>query len=60
MNKNIYLDNLINFSVNTYSNLYQNYINLSKCDINNEINKIKNNNSMNEKGVFIQYNYFEL
>ena len=60
MNKNIYLDNLINFSVNTYSNLYQNYINLSKCDINNEINKIKNNNSMNEKGVFIQYNYVEL
>jgi hypothetical protein len=60
MSKNIYLDNLVSFSTTTYSNLYQNYINQAKLDINNEISKLKNNNSINEKGVFIQYNYVEL
>ena len=60
MSKNIYLDNLVNFSSTTYSNSYQNFINLAKIDINNEISKLKSNNSINEKGVFIQYNYIEL
>ena len=60
MSKNIYLDNLVSFSTTTYSNLYQNYINQAKLDINNELSKLKNNNSINEKGVFIQYNYVEL
>jgi hypothetical protein len=60
MSKNIYLDNLVNFSSTTYSNSYQNFINLAKIDINNEINKLKSNNSINEKGVFLQYNYIEL
>jgi hypothetical protein len=60
MSKNIYLDNLVNFSSNTYSNSYQSFINLAKIDINKEISKLKSNNSINEKGVFIQYNYIEL
>jgi hypothetical protein len=60
MSKNIYLDNLVNFSTTTYSNYYNKFINLAKVDINNEINKLKSNNSINEKGVFIQYNYIEL
>ena len=60
MSKNIYLDNLVSFSSTTYSNSYNKFINLSKIDINNEISKLKNNNSINEKGVFIQYNYIEL
>jgi hypothetical protein len=60
MSKNIYLDNLVSFSSTTYSNYYDKFINLAKIDINNEINKLKNNNSINEKGVFIQYNYIEL
>jgi len=60
MSKNIYLDNLVSYSTTTYSNYYDKFINLSKIDINNEINKLKSNNSINEKGVFIQYNYIEL
>ena len=60
MSKNIYLDNLVSFSSTTYSNCYDKFINLAKIDINNEINKLKSNNSINEKGVFIQYNYIEL
>ena len=60
MSKNIYLDNLVNFSSTTYSNYYDKFINLAKIDINNEINKLKSNNSINEKGVFFQYNYVEL
>lgn len=60
MSKNIYLDNLVSFSSTTYSNSYNKFINLAKIDINNEISKFKNNNSINEKGVFIQYNYIEL
>ncbi len=60
MSKNIYLDNLVNFSSTTYLNCYDKFINLAKIDINNEINKLKSNNSINEKGVFIQYNYIEL
>jgi len=60
MSKNIYLDNLVSFSTTTYSNCYDKFINLAKTDINNEINKLKSNNSINEKGVFIQYNYIEL
>jgi hypothetical protein len=60
MSKNIYLDNLVSFSSTTYLNCYDKFINLSKIDINNEINKLKSNNSINEKGVFIQYNYIEL
>jgi hypothetical protein len=60
MSKNIYLDNLVSFSTTTYSNCYDKFINLAKIDIKNEINKLKSNNSINEKGVFIQYNYIEL
>jgi hypothetical protein len=60
MSKNIYLDNLVSFSMTTYSNCYDKFINLAKIDINNEIIKLKSNNSINEKGVFIQYNYIEL
>jgi hypothetical protein len=60
MSKNIYLDNLVDFSITTYANLYGQYIISSKNDILNEITKIKNNNSINEKGVFIPYNYIEL
>lgn len=60
MSKNIYLDNLVNFSSTTYSNCYDKFINLAKIDILNEINKLKSNNSINEKGVFFQYNYIEL
>ena len=60
MSKNIYLDNLVSFSSTTYSNCYDKFINLAKIDIKNEINKLKSNNSINEKGVFIQYNYIEL
>jgi hypothetical protein len=60
MSKNIYLDNLVDFSINTYNNLYGQYIISTKNDIQNEINKIKNNNSINEKGVFLPYNYLEL
>jgi len=60
MSKNIYLDNLVNYSTSTYSNYYDKFINLAKIDINNEIIKLKSNNSINEKGVFIQYNYIEL
>jgi len=60
MSKNIYLDNLVSFSSTTYSNCYDKFINLAKTDINNEINKLRSNNSINEKGVFIQYNYIEL
>ena len=60
MSKNIYLDNLLSFSSTTYSNCYDKFINLAKIDLVNEINKLKSNNSINEKGVFIQYNYIEL
>ena len=60
MSKNIYLDNLLRFSSTTYSNCYDKFINLAKIDLVNEINKLKSNNSINEKGVFIQYNYIEL
>jgi hypothetical protein len=60
MSKNIYLDNLVDFSITTYVNLYGQFIIYSKNDIMNEIVKIKNNNSINEKGVFIPYSYIEL
>jgi hypothetical protein len=60
MSKNIYLDNLVSFSSTTYSNCYDKFINLAKIDLVNEINKLRSNNSINEKGVFIQYNYIEL
>ena len=60
MSKNIYLDNLVSFSSTTYLNYYDKFINLAKIDILNEINKLRSNNSINEKGVFIQYNYIEL
>ena len=60
MSKNIYLDNLVDFSITTYNNLYGQFIIYSKNDIINEITKIKNNNSINEKGVFLPYSYIEV
>lgn len=55
----IYLDKLYEFSLNTYKN--NNYYQESKNIILNElIESIKQNNSLNEKAVHNKYNYVEL
>jgi hypothetical protein len=57
MNK-IYLDKLLEFSHSTYSNYYAQYNN--NFDLNDEITKIKQNTSLNEKGAFIKYSFVDL
>lgn len=57
MNK-IYLDKLLEFSHSTYSNYYTQYNN--NFDLNDEITKIKQNTSLNEKGGFIKYSFIDL
>ena len=56
MNK-IYLDKLCNFSLTTYKNYEFNNKNI---DFNEYINSIKQNQSLNEKGVFLKHNFIEL
>ena len=56
MNK-IYLDKLCEFALTTYKN-YE--INTKNFNIDEIINSVKQNNSLNEKGVFLKHNFFEL
>ena len=56
MNK-IYLDKLCNFSLTTYKNYEFNNKNIDFYDY---INTIKQNQSLNEKGIFLKHNFFEL
>jgi hypothetical protein len=56
MNK-IYLDKLCNFSLTTYKN-YE-FVN-KNIDFNDYINNIKQNQSLNEKGIFLKHNFIEL
>ena len=56
MNK-IYLDKLCEFVLNTHKN----YIEIDKnFNVDDCINNIKQNNSLNEKGLFLKYNFVEL
>ena len=53
----IYLDKLCEFSINTYKN----YSQFNKIiNLNEELDLIKQNNSLNEKGVFFKYNFIDL
>lgn len=54
----IYLDKLIDFSNSTNKNCYEQFNN--KINLEDEIAKIKQNLSLNEKGNFLKYNYIEL
>jgi hypothetical protein len=54
----IYLDKLFEFTYGTYSNYYSQFN--KQIDLNDEINKIKQNTSLNEKGTFIKYSFMEL
>lgn len=54
----IYLDKLFEFTYGTYSNNYGQYT--KHVELNDELNKIKQNTSLNEKGTFIKYSYFDL
>jgi len=56
MNK-IYLDKLCNFSLTTYKN-YE--LANKNIDFNDFINNIKQNQSLNEKGIFLKHNFIEL
>ena len=56
MNK-IYLDKLCNFSLTTYKN-YE-FVN-KNVDFNDYINNIKQNQSLNEKGIILKHNFLEL
>ena len=53
MNK-IYLDKLCEFTLTTYNN-YD--FNNKGFNINEVIDSIKQNNSLNEKGVFLKHNF---
>jgi hypothetical protein len=57
MNK-IYLDKLLEFTHTTYSNYYAQYN--KHFELNDEITKIKQNTSLNEKGAFIKYSFVDL
>jgi len=57
MNK-IYLDKLLEFAHSTYSNYYVQHN--KQFDLNDEITKIKQNTSLNEKGAFIKYSFVDL
>lgn len=53
----IYLDKLCNFALTTYNN----YEHINKnFDFNDYINNIKQNHSLNEKGIFLKHNFIEL
>ncbi len=54
----IFLDKLIDFSYSTYKNNYSQYNKVGNLD--DEIAKIKQSHSLNEKGTLIKYNYIEL
>jgi hypothetical protein len=54
----IFLDKLIEFTHSTYKNNYSQYNKLINLD--DEITKIKQSQSLNEKGTLIKYNYIEL
>lgn len=56
MNK-VYLDKLCNFALTTYKN-YE-FTN-KNVDLNDYINNIKQNQSLNEKGIFFKHNFIEL
>jgi hypothetical protein len=57
MNK-IYLDKLLDFTHSTYSNYYSQYN--KHFDLNDEITRIKQNTSLNEKGTFLKYTFVDL
>lgn len=57
MNK-IYLDKLLEFTHSTYSNYYGQYN--KQFDLNDEITRIKQNTSLNEKGTFLKYTFVDL
>lgn len=54
----IYLDKLFEFTYGTYKNYYSQFN--KQIDLNNEITKIKQNTSLNEKGTFMKYSFVEL
>jgi hypothetical protein len=54
----IYLDKLLEFTHSTYTNYYNKYI--KTVDIEDEIIKIKQNISLNEKGTFFKYYFIDL
>ena len=54
----IYLDKLSDFTHSTYKNNYAQYN--KHINLDDEITKIKQNQSLNEKGTLIKYNYIEL
>jgi len=56
MNK-IYLDKLCEFVLTTYNN-YE--LNNKNFDFNEIIDNVKQNNSLNEKGIFLKFNFVEL
>lgn len=57
MNK-IYLDKLLEFTHSTYSNYYVQHN--KQFELNDEIVKIKQNTSLNEKGAFLKYSFVDL
>ena len=57
MNK-IYLDKLLEFTHSTYLNYYAQYN--KQFELNDEITKIKQNTSLNEKGAFLKYSFVDL
>ena len=54
----IYLDKLFEFAYGTYKNYYDQFN--KQIDLTDEITKIKQNTSLNEKGTFMKYSFTEL
>ena len=54
----IFLDKLFEFTYNTYKNYYGQYNKI--INLNDEITKIKQNLSLNEKGFFMKYSFVDL
>jgi len=55
----IYLDKLLEFTNNTYKT-YNQFVNTKKNNLNDIIESIKQNNSLNEKGISNKYNFIEI
>ncbi len=54
----IYLDNLFEFTYSTYKNYYGQFNKV--INLNDEITKVKQNMSLNEKGFFMKYTFVDL
>lgn len=54
----LYLDKLLDFTQSTYANCYVNSVKM--INLQEEITKVKQNTSLNEKGSILKYNFVDL